>query len=703
MSQKEKEKEEGAAVGLADEKSKKKYLNLTKAIDEAIKSFSDKLNGDTDKKYGDILTELGAKISNVRKEINADADVTLGKSINPTVKKSIPEPELVSREMSIVDVNKFITEHNEDAIFVVTGGSFNPPHNGHIGMFQKAYDALKDKGKKVYGVMVPALDSWIDGKVNAGKLDASQKINIKSRVDLCTLSCDSYNWTDSTNFNASNMIVVNEGDNNPATSILRTADGKYRDNAYYLCGSDYYAAHGSDAYKFICVLRAGVTLSGQTQKQIHFVEAPITDSPTTSFNVKDTDIIIEDDGGDNDASSTMLRDLLTKINSVRVEGDALGDTPKKDELLKLISIPVLRRLLDLRYILTNTENNKKVLRIMDIDLDPPDAKSSNDTDSKLRGKDGVISNGPRSLANMGQTCYMNAALQLIYSMTELKDSTSIPELDAYLKQMDVGVVSSNRKLAENLYARAKAHGFVPTRTFNQQEDSSELLVALLGIDTFNKTLVNFTTIDSVHTTTTPDPNKAACRTQTGVDTHAQYANMPDSIKNDIIYIPDTSQLLQIYNLPIKTSDSEFNSMDLQIKTEFKDKDVTTFLKSPPCSNIPKETISTQSVIIPGATQRYFIVSLNRFDAGAKLMNLIKLTNAEVTLGTIKFKIKGCINHHGTTKDSGHYTYVEFKNGDPDMVYDDDNITPYKYYVSHVGGRTVDTEGYVLLFERDDVK
>jgi hypothetical protein len=270
--------------------------------------------------------------------------------------------------------------------------------------------------------------------------------------------------------------------------------------------------------------------------------------------------------------------------------------------------------------------------------------------------------------------------------------------------MDTGVVSADRNLAENLYARAKAHGFVTTRTFNQQEDSSELLVALLGIDTFNKTLVNFTTIDSVHTTTTPDPNKSTCRTQTGVDAHKHYPSMPDSIKDAIIYIPDIDQLLQIYNLPIKSSDSEFNSMDLQIKTEFKDKDVTNFLKIRPCSDIPRDTISTQSVIIPGDTQRYFIVSLNRFDAGAKITNSIKLTNAEVTLGKFKFKIKGCINHHGGAKDSGHYTYVEFKNGKPDMVYDDSNIVDYDTYLATVDrNRTVDTEGYVLLFEREEIK
>jgi hypothetical protein len=390
----------------------------------------------------------------------------------------------------------------------------------------------------------------------------------------------------------------------------------------------------------------------------------------------------------------MLRNILTKI---RDAGDSETYDAGEPITKKLLTKQVYCQLITMKYIVGDQEKCKSILGLLA-------CGGSNDTDIKLKGITGVTATGARSLANIGNMCYMNAALQLIYSMTELKGSTKIPELDAYLTKMASGVTSSDAQtLAKNLYARAKAGGFVSTRSFNRQEDSSELLVALFGIDTFDKTLVNFTTIDSVHTTT-DSTNKSECRKKNNVDLHKHYPSMPDSIKNDIIYIPDINQPLQIYNLPIGTSDSDFNSMVQKVTPIPEDKDVTTFLKSPPCSNIPKATISTQSVIIPGTTQRYFIVSLNRFDAGAKITNSIKLTNAEVTLGKFKFKIKGCINHHGTTKDSGHYTYVEFTNGKPTTVYDDRNIVDYAKYLDTVDRtRTVDTEGYVLLFEREEPK
>jgi hypothetical protein len=43
--------------------------------------------------------------------------------------------------------------------------------------------------------------------------------------------------------------------------------------------------------------------------------------------------------------------------------------------------------------------------------------------------------------------------------------------------------------------------------------------------------------------------------------------------------------------------------------------------------------------------------------------------------------------------------VEFIGGKPTTVYDDHNIVKYDDYVKVLPERNVDTEGYVLLFER----
>ena len=349
------------------QKLTKKRLKLTQAIEEAIKTFSEKLAGG-DKKYAEILDELMTAINKDREvRAKADAEADAKSKTSEKTSEKTTEPEPVSQQMSIVDVNKFITEHEKDAIFVVTGGSFNPPHNGHIGMFHKAYDQLKTRhsSKKVYGVMVPASEDWLNKKVSERKLDKNHIINIKNRVDLCKLSCDNYTWTNTGNFDASNMIVVSDGNDDPSESILRLPDTTYRDNAYYLCGSDYYAGHGTDTYKFICVLRSGVTV---TDSKMKFDKAPKEDG-VTEYPVKLDDIIIKD-GEDSEASSTSLREILTTISKLEIREDRdIPSLPDKDKLLGLISIPVLRRLLELKYILTDAEKNKKVLHLMGIDLD----------------------------------------------------------------------------------------------------------------------------------------------------------------------------------------------------------------------------------------------------------------------------------------------------------------------------------------------
>lgn len=709
--------EKKEADKIHEEKTKKKHLNLKETIDKAIKTFSEKLTaGDVDdKKYAKILNELMTEIEKDREvrakaDAEADAKSKTGKKTKGKVKKSGPEP--ASKQMSLDDVIKFINS-KPDAIFVVTGGSFNPPHNGHIGMFQKAYEALETKnpGKKVYGVMVPADVTHLDRKVTSGVLLEAHKIAIKNRVDLCSLSCDNYTWTNPGKFDASNMIVVNEGNNGPAGSILQTSKTSFRDNAYYLCGSDYYAGYGTGKYKFICVLRSGVKVA---DLKMTFDKAPKEDG-VTEYPVKPDDIIIEG-GEDSEASSTSLREMLTEISKLEIREDTdIPPLPNKLKLLALISMPVLRRLLELKYILTDAEKNKTILKLMDIDLDAPDAKSSNDTDSKLKGKAGVTTGGDRSLANMGQTCYMNAALQLIYSMTDLRGSTNMPELEAYLKKMDAGVVSTDRNLAEDLYARANADGFASGRSFNQQEDSSELLIKLFD-RCANKNMVQFNQIDGIFVPRdirVAKADVAACALATDVKKHTLYNSLPLGIQNRVLHIPPTSDVKQtIYNIQLEDRDIDgktisqiFNESLLPtlhsgIPPYLYEEPTATFSA---CKQFSEGSVDTQNVIIPDPNQQYLIIALMRYTrGGSKIITPIKLTDAgDILLGnTTTFYIKGCISHHGDTPKGGHYTYVEFKDKKPYMVYDDSNITPYDSYVKHVGGRTVDTEGYVLLFERE---
>ena len=63
----------------------------------------------------------------------------------------------------------------KDNVFIISGGSYNPPHNGHIKMFESAYNTRKsesgsDSGiKGYYGIMVVATRQHIITKINDEK------------------------------------------------------------------------------------------------------------------------------------------------------------------------------------------------------------------------------------------------------------------------------------------------------------------------------------------------------------------------------------------------------------------------------------------------------------------------------------------------------------------------------------------------------
>jgi hypothetical protein len=112
------------------------------------------------------------------------------------------------------------------------------------------------------------------------------------------------------------MIVVNDPIGAQGEDFTKNP------NTYYLCGSDYYKPDPNA--QFICVLRKGDTRAGKT-----LVRAK--GGKTENVPIKDTDIIIEGSEIDNDASSTMLRTMLTVAKTT--DDHAKWEEPIKTNLL----------------------------------------------------------------------------------------------------------------------------------------------------------------------------------------------------------------------------------------------------------------------------------------------------------------------------------------------------------------------------------
>ena len=176
-------------------------------------------------------------------ETPAPAPIT---STSTTTTTSSPSGVSQVRELSVDQINSQISNPSNNSIYIINGGSFNPPHFGHIGLFEIAYQAIasnptitKTPGQKYYGVMVLAPKGHIKSKLSQPELKKNGVLSLNARIKLCKLTIDDYPWKNPSQFGPQNMIVVNEEDYNPMGSIIGSNPSKIQ-NMYYLCGSDFY-------------------------------------------------------------------------------------------------------------------------------------------------------------------------------------------------------------------------------------------------------------------------------------------------------------------------------------------------------------------------------------------------------------------------------------------------------------------------------
>jgi len=217
----------------------------------------------------------------------------LTESFRKTVAPIVPKVTTVgARIVSLQQITDRIISASKSkpgSIFLINGGSFNPPHIGHIKTFELAYqqlmrmDAFKDQS--VYGIMVVSTDKHIVGK-NVPK-DAI--ISPENRIQLCQLAADSYAWKNPASFGQNNMLIYNTADDHPAGTIIYHIQGidKKINNMYYLSGSDFYIntyliSKSGSPYNIMYVMRKeDITKSIQPRKngqtQIRIVPPDMSD------------------------------------------------------------------------------------------------------------------------------------------------------------------------------------------------------------------------------------------------------------------------------------------------------------------------------------------------------------------------------------------------------------------------------------------
>ena len=314
-----------------------------------------------------------------------DKSLTTVPSKTISAKDDMPEQMLKletttnSRILSLEEILKLMILNIQDNVFIINGGSFNPPHNGHIKMFESAHDTLiskKDESsddtnkiKGYYGIMVVATRRHIMTKTS----NAAEILNSGDRIKLCKLACDTYKWN-SDKFNANNMLILDEPNDSPLIIILskikkildmvsKNSSDKTEsinkikiNNLFYLCGSDFFINWYSESsrYSVICIVRESE--KGSIDAKMEEVKE-YDDNPYSQIQVK------TEDSDEYDLSSSMVRKNIYELNTTFF---STSIAKVQDKIIKSIGLPVYCYLKYLNYLVEGKRYGKKCDRNTDL-------------------------------------------------------------------------------------------------------------------------------------------------------------------------------------------------------------------------------------------------------------------------------------------------------------------------------------------------
>jgi len=304
--------------------------------------------------------------------------------------------------------------------------------------------------------------------------------------------------------------------------------------------------------------------------------------------------------------------------------------------------------------------------------------------------------GVMELINQGHSCFINASVQLIDDMQLINEKkiSNNPTIQILLDLIN------NRNTNNELYNLINQEDPIASRQYyiGIQEDAMEFLSKMIQFleGDYIKTKFNRNNKFSECKDRIPNPDKNELDLYIILDIGVTVVN-----GIGLNTLKDFIDQLQIktYIAPTLISNDETRGIEkqkfiAQQRERIEDENNFNYYKKL-ISDIENEKgltiggcVNQQHTLLPYDDTKNLIIQLLRYDHDhdRDFYNegeLKKIThsitpNENLRFGEINFVLTGCIIHEGNTTESGHYTYLSFKNGAPHKYISDTVNFNYEY-------------------------
>lgn len=294
-------------------------------------------------------------------------------------------------------------------------------------------------------------------------------------------------------------------------------------------------------------------------------------------------------------------------------------------------------------------------------------QSADDSQSQASSSDYSTSSAlprevPKGLINLGNTCYMNAVIQSLYSLGAIRNfalncqhgkslSCSLSELFRDMKTSTSPISPANFKYAFSRY-QSKFTGY-------NQQDAQEFL----------RYLINGIHEESNLAPKRPRRSPIAARTpRTASEAWTQYREIvDDSPLVDLVVGQLCSTIVcsvcqnksncwdPFWDLSLPLSRRRYSCRLSEVIDDFTAKETLDSDERPICETCKKATRSSKQISVC-RLPRVLILHLKRFtNDGYKLTSPEVMIDKTLNFDGITYQLSACISHHGHSSSSGHYT------------------------------------------------